>query len=140
MCENEKARPAGGTAERAARGQSAKTKNYNNATTPTLKKQEAFPLLAVGAANAIPASALARMTGETPRQITKAIEKLRKSGVPICANGEGFFLAETAEELSAYLRAFDRRMLQMQKTRLALGVALALEQGQQTVEGWNNGV
>jgi hypothetical protein len=52
---------------------------------------------------------------------------------------EGFFLAETAEELSAYLRAFDHRLSQMQKTRLALGVALALEQGQQTVEGWNNG-
>ena len=140
MRENEKARPAGGTAERATHGmQSTTTKNFcDDDTMGAARNQVIFQLLSVGAANAIPASALARMTGETPRQVTKRIEQLRKAGVPICANGDGFFLPENADELATYLRAFDRRVSQMQATRRALGVALALEQGQQTVEGWND--
>ena len=55
------------------------------------------------------------------RTVTQRIECERRSGMPICAavsgRNLGYFLAANADELTAYLASFDRRIKQVTLTR-----------------------
>lgn len=95
-------------------------------------------LLPVGRERAITADELRRLTGaRSTRAVTIEIEKLRKSGVPICASCDaarpGFYRPENAEELASYLRSLDRRIRNVMSTRRRLGDALNAMTGQLTL-------
>lgn len=95
-------------------------------------------VLPIGRASAITADELRRLTGaRSTRAVTIEIEKLRKSGVPICASCDasrpGFYRPENAEELASYLKSLDRRLRSVSQTRRRLGDALAEMSGQVTL-------
>lgn len=92
-------------------------------------------LIPHGAKNAATGRYLAELTGSTWREVTRQIEHLRKSGVPVCACSDGYFMPADSDELLRYVRAFDRRQRQMSKTRAGLEAALAAISGQEMIGG-----
>ena len=69
----------------------------------------------VGAKNALTASELAQLLGvKHQREITRAIERERLAGAPICASCEagrqGYFLAAHADEMERFIRSLTRRV------------------------------
>ena len=91
-----------------------------------------------GAGAAVTVGYLAKLLNVDRREVERAIQFARQSGVPICAsNAEpfGVFIAETPEELERYLKSFNRRLKEMNTTVLALGNTHAEMIGQQTIEG-----
>lgn len=82
-----------------------------------------FELLGTGSRNAKTGKELARMLDCNIRQVTEQIERERRAGKPICAsmNGmQGYYLAETQEDLQQYCAAIKRRAVELFKTRQAL--------------------
>ncbi|MBR5313108.1 MAG: hypothetical protein IKU40_09530 [Clostridia bacterium] len=63
---------------------------------------------------------LAHFLGMRPREITRMIEHERRAGIPILANGRGYFLGGSDDEVKRYVRRLDRRIAEIQKTRNAL--------------------
>lgn len=59
-----------------------------------------------------------------PRLITKAIERERRAGLPICASTDtkrpGYFLADTPEELANYTRSLRHRVQAVSRTLAAM--------------------
>ena len=96
-------------------------------------------LLLHGEGHAITARELSTMTGRAEREITRSIQAARLGGVPICASGAGFFLAEDTVELKGYINALDRRLREIMRTREALAAALDGKIGQGRIEGWTDG-
>lgn len=94
--------------------------------------------LSVGKENAHTATEIAGWKNVSPRDITKAIERERQDGIPICAtcNSEhpGYFLAQDAAELAAYLQSFKRRRRNMARTEDALNATLCKYTGQMRME------
>lgn len=77
-------------------------------------------LLHRGASTALPCRDLVAFTGWTPREITRQIQRERASGVPICANGSGYYLPANDAELDAYLRSLGHRLREVQRTQRAI--------------------
>ena len=122
MNKNEKTRPVAATTKRAeetaAFGGAAIS--YSNFTTQKRARQVSDYLLN-GAENALDARTLAAWMKIDRRTVTQRIERERRSGMPICAavtvRNLGYFLAANADELTAYLASFDRRIKQVTLTR-----------------------
>lgn len=122
MNKNEKTRPVAATTKRAeetaAFGGAAIS--YSNFTTQKRARQVSDYLLN-GAENALDARTLAALMKIDRRTVTQRIESERRSGMPICAavtgRNLGYFLAANADELTAYLASFDRRIKQVTLTR-----------------------
>lgn len=76
-------------------------------------------------AAALTTKQLARITGQTPREITRRICAERRNGAPILSDpGAGFWIAGDADELKRCARALHRRAGQIHKTARALeGIA-----------------
>lgn len=59
-----------------------------------------------------------------PRLITKAIERERRAGVPICASNDskrpGYYLADSPSELESYTRSLRHRVKAVSRTLAAL--------------------
>ena len=109
-------------------------RNYN--LNPSRPHAFVAPFLDVGEENAITAGDLAILVGVSdPRVITRAIERERLNGIPICASNDGYYLPSSAAELERYMKAFCRRRNQMRKTEVALRTALDRMTGQQSLEG-----
>ena len=74
------------------------------------------------------------------RQLSKAVERERRRGAPICAavsgDSRGYFLASSPDELSAYLKALDHRLREVRRTRDACGDTLRRMTGQTNLAGW----
>ena len=96
-------------------------------------------LLLQGEANALTAAELARLAGQTPRDVTRSIQRARLAGKPICASGAGYFLASDAAELARCVRGLDRRLREIRRTREALGDILQKTAGRESVKGWSDG-
>ena len=99
-----------------------------------------FDLLPIGRESAITARELKVLAGaKSTREITLEVERLRKSGIAVCASCDtarpGFYIAESASELSDYLRSLDRRLRSVSQTRRRLGDTLAEMSGQLTFRG-----
>lgn len=80
-------------------------------------------LLAEGSHNARTARELSNIIGCEPRDVTKAVERERRAGQPICAaTGEnpGYYLAADTEELQNYCDRLKSRAIELFKTRQAL--------------------
>lgn len=77
-------------------------------------------LLHHGGNNATPCRDLVTLTGWTSREVTRAIQRERAAGMPICASGAGYFLPANDAELDAYLRSLSHRLREVQKTQRAI--------------------
>lgn len=90
-------------------------------------------LLDIGERSALPSSYLCKILGISRRQLTRDIEKERRSGAFICASGSGYYLAENAFEFRCYLRTLESRARELDTTRSAL-IAAAGRMGVQGFE------
>lgn len=77
-------------------------------------------LLHRGSSNAVPCRDLVTLTGWTPREVTRQIQRERTAGIPVCANGAGYYLPATDAELDAYLRSLGHRLREVQRTQRAI--------------------
>jgi len=79
-----------------------------------------------GKSRAITGRAIADVLGVDLRTVTKMIEVERRAGIPICANcdtgldQQGYYLAETEDELREYLGILKCRAIAILKTRQAV--------------------
>ena len=90
--------------------------------------------LQTGKDNALTAGKLADLLGCSPRDISRAVEALRRRGVPICASchePHGYFLAANPKELQEYITSLDGRIKEVRTTRAACMDALEQMHGQE---------
>lgn len=111
--------------------------NYTTSAGP----RQVHELLLQGAENAIEGATLAATLGfKDRRALSKQIERERRSGQPICAsvagNSRGYYLADDPDEMQRYIRALDRRIREVRKTRDACDLTLQRMTGQETFKGW----
>lgn len=144
MSKNEKARSTAATVKRAeAAAFSGAAASFNkNCIISMGTRQVVSAVLLTGVENAIEGAALAAALGfKDRRALSKQIERERRSGHPICAavagNSRGYYLADDPDELQRYIKALDRRIREVQKTRDACGETLRRMSGQMVLEGWN---
>lgn len=96
-------------------------------------------MLPTGKGNALPGREIARLLGfRSAREVSAAVERERRLGVPICASCDaaapGYYMPETSEELAEYLCSLRRRLRQVGKTATALEEALATWEGQEKLK------
>lgn len=96
---------------------------------------QVLDFLSTGRQSAHTAAEIAEWMGNRPRDVTRMVERARLQGAPICAtcanDRPGYYLAENAAELQAYLHSFRRRRRNMSKTEDALTTTLCHLTGQQ---------
>lgn len=142
MNKNENARPVTATTERAevaAPGGAAASCDFEYTAKAT--PSQVANVLLFGAENAVEGSTLAAVLGfKDRRALSKQIERERRSGRPICAavagNKRGYYLADDPDELQRYIRALDRRIREVRRTRDACTETLRRMTGQETIRGW----
>lgn len=113
MRNKNKARPGAATPERVE----GKRAIIGAAVNPTVQSTTPAPagqrsiadLLGVGRENAIPRRDLERLTGLAPREVSLAVERERRSGVPILADGSGYYLPASHDERAACVRSLRHR-------------------------------
>lgn len=83
---------------------------------------------------AVTAKQLAEMMKTDHRSVTREIERLRKSGVPICATSDasqpGYYLTNDPAELERYLQRLRRRIKNVSQTERKLTDTLLTMSGQ----------
>ena len=142
MRQNEKARFVAATTERAeAATLGGVAASSNRDCTTSARVRQVHEVLLTGAQNAIEGATLAVALGfKNRRALSKQIERERRSGQPICAavsgNSRGYYLADDPDELQRYIRALDRRIREVRKTRDACDLTLQRMTGQEYIEGW----
>lgn len=113
MSNKKKARPGAATPERVE----GKRAIIGAAVNPTVQSTTPAPagqrsiadLLGVGRENAITRRDLERLTGLAPREVSLAVERERRSGVPILADGSGYYLPSSHDERAACVRSLRHR-------------------------------
>lgn len=81
-----------------------------------------FEFLLVGEENAQTGKELCSLLHITPRELTAAVERERKSGLPICAStgvNLGYYIAPDKEAMQSYCNSLRRREKSIAKTRRA---------------------
>lgn len=81
-----------------------------------------YEFLGKGKGAARTARELAKLLNVNARDITQAVQRERANGAPICAiNGDpqGYYIAESREEMRQYCESLKRRELEIAKTRRA---------------------
>lgn len=95
-------------------------------------------VLCMGADNAMTGEVLASLFDCNQREVSQAIERERRDGVPICASCDpacpGYFLASDPGELALYLASLDRRLRNIAVTRRHLHDTLCRMMGQTEIE------
>ncbi len=79
-------------------------------------------ILLEGAENAISGKQICQMLDINARDLTQAIERERRAGVPICASTSaphGYYLAANQEEMQRYCNSLFHRAGEIHKTRRA---------------------
>ena len=112
MRDNEKARPSAATLRRAedklAFCETMPSTAQSTTAAPSGQRSIA-DLLGVGRENAITRRDLERLTGLAPREVSLAVERERRSGVPILADGSGYYLPASHDERAACVRSLRHR-------------------------------
>lgn len=113
MRNKNKARPGAATPERVEGKRAiigAAVNPTAQFTTPSPAGQRSIAdLLGVGRENAITRRDLERLTGLAPREVSLAVERERRSGVPILADGSGYYLPASHDERAACVRSLRHR-------------------------------
>lgn len=74
---------------------------------------------------------LCKLTGLTQRELTMQIMNERRAGFPICASGEGYYLADSRNQMEAYCKSLYRRLGEVAKTyRACKAIADKLPEGE----------
>ena len=123
MCDNKKAPTGAGTPARA--GNKCRTQSDSITETKTCQIRVS-DYLRHGSENPTSRRELEKLLNWRDREVTRAIESERRHGIPIAANGRGYFLPANDFELDDYLRRLVHRENEIRKTRTA--VALTLQQ------------
>ena len=141
MSKNENAAP-GVTAPGGGEGSGCLTASDNpqiNFTTlPGWKQAKIAPLLGVGKKAALTSRELAALLNTSnDRDISLAVERDRKAGIPICASSAnqnpGYFLPENIAELTEYRRSLSHRAAAVSRTLQAIERAHDSLTGQQRI-------
>ena len=82
-------------------------------------------VLGKGAAHAVSTKTISAMTGFQDRAITLMVMAKRRAGVLICSNGDGYFLPETDDEITATICNLRSREREIRITREAIEKAAA---------------
>lgn len=142
MSAKQRTRLAGGTAKRAetetaAFGEAAISciDSTMSASGGQVPRSQVSKFLKHGKAAAIPGRDLAAMLGlDDLRELTKLVERERAAGCPIGATcdsrGPGYYLCSGPDELLDYIKALDRRLHNVRKTRACLADTLEKMSGQ----------
>ena len=77
-------------------------------------------LLHVGSDSPVSCRELASLLGWEPRAVSRAIECERRSGTPILAGKNGYYLPASASEVDDYLGRLAHREQEISRTRAAL--------------------
>ena len=113
MSEKNKARLGAATPERAKDRQTytdtATNPAYKSTTSAPAGQRSIADLLGVGRENAITRRDLERLTGLAPREVSLAVERERRSGVPILADGSGYYLPASDDERAECVRSLRHR-------------------------------
>ncbi|MCD8192740.1 MAG: hypothetical protein LUD55_08115 [Oscillospiraceae bacterium] len=128
MTEKENARPSVG-----ALGQADEDYSFDFNAEPLKSQEFLLDILPIGAEHAVPAKSIAQMLGTRPRAITKEIEMLRHSGVPICGNQQGFYKPADTLELREYLQRLHARIETICLTEIVLTMAADMADGQEVL-------
>lgn len=78
-----------------------------------------------GEANAISNKQVAVLAKCTPREVRRLVEQARQEGEPICSCDNGYFIAETADELRRMLKKHYHQINTMIATAKGLEFALS---------------
>ena len=92
-------------------------------------------VLSTGKENAISGTDLVSMLDlHSKRELTKLVERERRSGVPICASVDnrrpGYYIAEDKREMQLYINSLNRRIREIRITRLCCAKSLKNLQGE----------
>lgn len=145
MSKKKKARSTAATVKRAEAaafsGAAASFSGESNTLSGTRQVVRIADVLPVGAGHAISGRTLAALLGfRDVRQLSKAVERERRRGAPICAavsgDSRGYFLAASPGELKRYLDSLNRRIGEVCRTRNACEQTLLRMVGQTTIDGW----
>ncbi len=124
MRNKNKARPGAATPERVEGKRAiigAAVNPTAQFTTPSPAGQRSIAdLLGVGRENAITRRDLERLTGLAPREVSLAVERERRSGVPILADGSGYYLPSSHDERAACVRSLRHRAREILITARAI--------------------
>lgn len=144
MIEKEKARSTAATVKRAEAaafgGAAASFSDEHSTASRPRQAVRVVDVLPVGAGRAVRGQTLAALLGfGDVRQLSKQIERERRGGVPICAavsgDSRGYYLASSPDELQRYIRALDRRLREVRRTRDACEDTLRRLCGQEKMKG-----
>lgn len=135
MSEKKNAQADAATSARAMEEIERNSSHNQSITGCTVSQCGICSVLHEGQENALSAREIARITGATQREVTRAIEVARLSGNPVCACRWGYYLPETTDDLRHYVHAFDRRLRHIKNTRAALEDMIIKASGQTTLEG-----
>lgn len=136
MTKTEKSRPR--RQPEAGRTETATGKAHNSCNHFSMdgpQRQRLSSFLRLGKSSATPGRELAEQMGLGDlRELTRLVERERAAGCPIGATcdsrGPGYYLCNGPEELSAYIKALDRRLRNVRKTRSRLADTLERMTGQ----------
>ena len=108
-------------------------------TFPGWRQARIAPMLGYGKAAAITMKELATFLNVgSEREISKAVERERGAGIPICASTDkdcpGLYLPADAAELAEYRRSLERRVAAVSRTLHAIEDAHDGITGQQRIE------
>lgn len=123
MYDNKKAPTGAGTPARA--GNKCRMQ-YDSITETNTCQIRVSDYLHHGSENPTSRRELEKLLNWRDREVTRAIESERRHGIPIAANGRGYFLPANDIELDDYLRRLVHRENEIKKTRVA--VALTRQQ------------
>lgn len=101
--------------------------------------QDITDYIPLGAQNAVTAEVLSKMTGLTPRAVTRAIQAARRRGAAICAStGDvpGYYLTDDPGEVECFLQSLAHRGREIEATREALSITRDKLAGQGRMEGF----
>lgn len=141
MREKTKTRPDAGTSEREAEQINtveAFSVSVRKSITKSIKIQEQLlDCIPDDWKHAVTAQRLAEMLNASERDITQGIQRLRLSGVPVCAStGEshGYYMTDSPEELDRYIKSLKGRNREIRRTVEALEGTRDRMTGQQRIE------
>lgn len=113
MANKQKARPGAATPGRAQGKQTIVGAAVNPAFQSTTRspggQRRVADFLSRCRENAIPRRDLERLTKLAPREVSLAVERERRAGVPILADGRGYFLPASEEERAECVRSLRHR-------------------------------
>lgn len=131
MSKNEKARPTGGTAERAAAEMTACRASIPMSDCNTAaagRQRKVSDLLNRGRENAVPLRHLEKMANMPGRVVRRMIEAERRSGTVIASdNQHGYWLTDDPAEAERFSRSMEHRAREILRTARAIKEAAGID-------------